>query len=117
MDIEDTQDLIMDVHIRDPDTMYYHEAMREPDRDQFLQAMNKEVNTQIESDVINLVDKEQVPLGTNVFAAVWALRRKQKILTSKISKYTARMNLDGSKQMKGIHYDQSYAPVVTWPAI
>ena len=27
------------------------------------------------------------------------------------------MNLDGSKQIKGVHYDQSYAPVVTRPAI
>ena len=58
VDIEDTEDLIMDAHVRDPNTMYYHEAMREPDRDQFLQAMNKEVNTQIESDVIHLVNKE-----------------------------------------------------------
>ena len=97
VDIEDTKDMIMDAHVRDPDTMYYHEAMRELDRDQFLQAMDKEVNTQIESDVIHLVNKEQVPLGTKVFAAVWALRRKRKILTGQISKYKARMNLDGSK--------------------
>ena len=117
VDIEDTEDLIMDAHVRDPDTMYYHEAMREPDRDQFLSAMDKEVNTQIESDMIRLVDKEHVPLGTKVFAAVWALRRKRKILTGQISKYKARMNLDGSKQIKGVHYDQSYAPVVTWPSI
>ena len=67
--------------------------------------------------MIHLVDKEHVPLGTKVFAAVWALRRKRRILTGKISKYKARMNLDGSKQIKGVHYDQSYAPVVTWPAI
>ena len=45
VDIEDTKDLIMDAHVRDPDTMYYHKAIREPDRDQFLQAMDKEVNT------------------------------------------------------------------------
>ena len=117
VDIEDTEDLIMDAHVRDPDTMYYHEAMREPDRDQFLHAMDKEVNNQIEGDVIHLVDKKQVPLGTKVFAAVWALRRKRKILTGQISKYKARMNLDGSKQIKGVHYDQSYAPVVTWSSI
>ena len=117
VDIQDTNDLIMDAHIRDPDTMYYHEAMREPYIDQFLQAVDKEVNTQIESDVIRLVDKEQVPLGTKVFAVVWALRRKKKFLTGKISKYKARMNLDGSKQSKGVHYDQSYAPVVTWHSI
>ena len=116
VDIKDTKNMIIDAHVRDPDTMYYHKAMREPDRNQFLQAMDKEVNTQIESDVIHLIDKEQVPLGIKVFTVVWALRRKRKILTGKISKYKARMNLDGSKQIKGVHYNQSYAPVVTWPA-
>ena len=58
IDIKDTKNMIIDAHVTDPDTMYYHEAMREPDRDQFLQAMNKAVNNQIESDVIHLVDKE-----------------------------------------------------------
>ena len=28
-----------------------------------------------------------------------------------------RLNLDGSKQVKGIHYNSSYAPVVIWPSI
>ena len=28
---------------KDPDTMYYHESMREPDREQFKGAMNQEV--------------------------------------------------------------------------
>ena len=64
MEIEDTEDLIMDAHVRDPDTMYYHEAMREPDRDKFLQAMDKEVHNQIDADIIHLVEKKQVPLRT-----------------------------------------------------
>ena len=30
--IKDTEDMILDAHVSDPDTMYYHEAMRESER-------------------------------------------------------------------------------------
>ena len=35
----------------DPDTMYYHEAMREPDRAEFIKAMQKEVKSHTENGV------------------------------------------------------------------
>ena len=35
----------------DPDTMYYHEAMREPDRQEFIKAMVKEVQSHTENGV------------------------------------------------------------------
>lgn len=47
VDIEDTEDLIMDAQVQDPDIMYYNEVKRELDRDQFLQGMDKAVNTEI----------------------------------------------------------------------
>ena len=117
-DLEDEDAEVMtQAHVRDPDTMYYHEALKEPDKDKFLNAMDLEVNSQIEGGVITLVDKATVPQDTKIFATIWALRRKRKIMTGEVYKHKARMNLDGSKQVKGIHYDQSYAPVVTWPSI
>jgi hypothetical protein len=33
----------------DPDTMYHHQAMREPDRDEFVKAMQKEIDDQMEN--------------------------------------------------------------------
>lgn len=45
------------------------------------------------------------------------MQRKRKIMTGEVYKRKARLNLDGSKQVKGIHYDSSYAPVATWPSI
>ena len=33
----------------DPDTMYLHEAMREPDREQFLEAMQEEIKGHMEN--------------------------------------------------------------------
>ena len=41
------EELMAEAHVRDPDMMYYHEAMKEHDREEFLTAMDSEVNAQI----------------------------------------------------------------------
>jgi hypothetical protein len=38
----------------DPDTTYYHEAMREPDSAEFIKAMGKEVHSHTENEVWEL---------------------------------------------------------------
>ena len=60
----------------DPDTMYYHEAMREPDRAEFIKAMQKEVNSHTENGVWELVPRSSVPEGVKILPAVWAMKRK-----------------------------------------
>jgi len=49
--------------------------------------------------------------------AVWALRRKRKMSDRSVTKYKARLNIDGSRQIKGVHYQESWAPVATWSTI
>jgi hypothetical protein len=43
--------------------------------------------------------------------------KKRKPSTGKISKYKARMNVDESKMIKGLHYEETYAPVVQFETI
>jgi hypothetical protein len=45
------------------------------------------------------------------------MKRKRKPSTGEISKYKARMNVDGSQMIKGLHYEEAYAPVVEWATI
>ena len=45
------------------------------------------------------------------------MRRKRDITTNEIKKYKARLNLHGGKQVFGMNYYKTYAPVVTWFAI
>jgi hypothetical protein len=42
------------------------------------------------------------------------MKRKRRIATCKVYKWKARLTVDGSKQRYGIHYDETYSPVVTW---
>ena len=45
------------------------------------------------------------------------MKRKRKPSTGEISKYKARMHVDGSQMIKGLHYEETYAPVVQWATI
>ena len=101
----------------DPDTMYHHQAMRQPDRKQFIGAMQKEMDSQLQDGNFEIVHRSKIPTGTKVFPAVWQMRRKRDIATQQIKKWKARLNFDGSSMKKGVHYDYSYAPMVSWGSI
>ena len=98
----------------DPDTMYLHEAMREPDKKEFMAAMEKEMADHMQH--WELVLRSCVPEGVKVFQSVWQMKRKRRIQTQEVYKHKARINFNGSTMVQGEHYDESYAPVVTWPA-
>jgi hypothetical protein len=100
-----------------PDIMYWHEAMRQSDRKQFIQAAKEEIDGQTRNGNWRIIPKDKVPEGATILPAVWAMRRKRRISTGEIYRWKARLNLDGSKQIKGIHYWETYAPVASWPTI
>jgi Reverse transcriptase (RNA-dependent DNA polymerase) len=58
-----------------------------------------------------------VPEGAMILPAVWAMQRKRCISTGEVYRWKARLNLDGSKQIKGVHYWDTYALVASWPTI
>ena len=88
----------------DPDSFYYHQAMKQPDAPQFQNAMQKEVDDHEEKGNWEIVERVAVPIGTKILDAVWAMKRKRKILTQEIYKWKARINLHGGQQIKGIHF-------------
>ncbi len=59
--------------------------------------------------------KKDVPKGATILPAVWSMKRKRRISMREIYKWKARINIDGSKQVYGVHYDETYSPVVAWP--
>jgi hypothetical protein len=100
-----------------PDVMYLHDAMRQPDRQQFLKAMQQEVEGQTKNGNWSIIRRTEVPQGSTILPAVWAMRKNRRIDTREVYKWKARLNIDGSKQTKGINYWETYVPVATWPSI
>ena len=101
----------------DPDTMRWHEAMKQPDREDFKRAAQEEWDGQYGNKNFSIIHKTEVPEGETVLPGVWAMRRKRDIKTSRVKKHKARWNVDGSKMVHGVHYDETYAPVASWATI
>ena len=109
--------LVCEAATADPDTFYLHEARREKDWPKFQEAMQIEVDGQMRNKNFKLRLRSSLPAGTQVLPGVWVLKRKRRLLTGQIYKWKARLNLDGSRQIKGVHFDLTYAPVASWSVI
>ena len=79
--------------------------------------MIKEVNGHIENKRWELVKQSEVPKDIDVIPSVWSMRRKRNLTMNEITKYKSRLNLHGGKQVYGMNYFGTYAPVITWFAI
>lgn len=102
--------------VADPDTMYMHQAMKQPDKGEFVKAMLKEIQDQ-QGVIWTITHKDDVPEEATILPAVWQMKRKRDIKTREIKKHKARLNIDGSRMVQGVHYDQNYAPVASWNSI
>jgi Reverse transcriptase (RNA-dependent DNA polymerase) len=118
---DDTVAFIDDVNpintLSDKDNFYNHEILREPNKEQFLQALRKEIEIHNVHNNCVPVRRDQLPAGTIVLPSVWAMRRKRRLTDVKIYKWKARINVDGSNQIYGINYWETSAPVAGWISI
>jgi hypothetical protein len=98
----------------DPDVFYLWQAMKEPDWPQFKAAMQHEIEEHQKNGHWEIVLRSTIPKHLPVLPAVWSMKRKRRITIREVYKWKARLTIDGSKQQYGLHYDQTYSPVVTW---
>jgi hypothetical protein len=99
----------------DPDIMYFHQAMKQADAKNFLDAVHNEFKDLLQRGVIEIVPAFLVPEG--IISSVWSMRRKRRVRTREVHKYKARLNLDGSQMQLGRDYDLTYASVASWESI
>jgi len=50
----------------DPDTMYHHQAMKQPDREKFQEAMRKECEAHYKEGNYRLVKRSELPVGATL---------------------------------------------------
>ncbi len=97
--------------------MYLHQALKQKDASQFVDAVVREINGHVENEHWKRVKRDSVPDDVQIVLSVWSLWHKRNLTTNKITKHKARLNLHGGKQIYGMNYYETYAPVVTWFAI
>ena len=101
---------------RDPDTMTLDEALRQPDRDEFIKAMHKEIDDHVRRKHWKVVHKSIVPKGRIPILMVWSMKRKRNPI-GEITKWKARLCAGGHRQQFGIDYWSTYSPVVSWSTV
>jgi hypothetical protein len=99
------------------DIMYLQQALRQTDAKEFIQAVVKEINGHVDSNNWTLKKRNEVPDDIQIVPSVWAMRRKHNLTTNQVKSHKARLNLHSRKQVFGMNYFETYAPVVTWFAI
>jgi hypothetical protein len=67
----------------DPDTMYHHQAMKQPDREKLQEAMKKECAAHLNEGNYKLIRREELPEGATLLSSVWQMKRKRKPSTEK----------------------------------
>jgi hypothetical protein len=108
-------EVIAQKSITDPNTLYLWQARKEPDFPKFMEAMQKEIDAHTEGGHWKIIKREKLPHGATVLPTVWSMKRKRRISDRQVYKWKARLNIDGSKQVRGLHYQETYSPVVSWP--
>ena len=76
----------------DPDTMYHHQAMHQPDRAQFIGAMQKEMDSQLDDGNFEIVHRSTIPTGSKILPAIWQMHQKHNIAMQQVKKRKAHLN-------------------------
>ena len=81
----------------DQETMYFDQAMKEPDRQEFLNASIREVNRHYGMKHRKLLLHKDSPKGKLILDSIRAMKRKRYIVTRQLYKWKARLNVHGGK--------------------
>ncbi len=99
--------------------MHLAEAMLQNDCDEFINAMHKEIKDHTDCNhwtIYSCEEMKRTGYKGRVIMAVWSFKRKRKPF-SEITKYKARLCAHGGQMQKGVHYEDSYSPVVSWTTV
>ena len=100
-----------------PDILYWDQAMRAHNQDKFIEAVQIVLDGHEKMGNYEPIPLNKVPKCTKLLDMVWSMWRKRRIKTQEVYKWKAQMNVHGGQQVHGVHYWDTYAPVVTWQIV
>ena len=95
-----------------PDQPPWHTAINGPQAEQWLEAAQNEISELDEKRTWTEMHKQDLPPNANVLPGTWVLKVKR-YPDGQFRKFKARYCVRGDKQLEGVDYFQTYAPVVS----
>ena len=100
-----------------PDILYWDQAMKAHDFDKFIEAVGIELDGHESMGNYEPIPLDKILKGTKLIDMVWSMWHKRRIKTQEVYKWKAHLNVQGGQQVHGVHYWDTYAPVVTWQTV
>jgi hypothetical protein len=111
---DDMRNIVAFTSATDEDTMYYDQAMRAPEKHNFVEEIVKEVNDHITSNHWDFIPRYKVPKGIKVLDYDWSLKRKRDIETRKVHKHKARLNVHSGQHDFAVNFFDTFSPGINW---
>jgi hypothetical protein len=104
------------MQMQNPDVLTHAQMKIQVDANKFVEAQRPEIDGLMDINTFEFIPKIDLPPQTQYLDLIWTYRHKQRPDGS-INKYKARLCVNGSRQIKGIDYTESFAPVVQFITI
>jgi hypothetical protein len=98
------------------DTLTQSQIVRTHDMTDFLPAQIPEILGLEKMDVFHYKPISELQPKARLLSSIWSYRRKHRP-NGILLKYKSRLYVDGSQQLLGRDYWETYAPVVSWSTI
>ena len=103
--------MLLSSKVNSADAPTHHQTMSGPDHDGYSDAMGAEIHTL--KDKMNAWDIVTRTKDMHVLPSTWAFRCKR-YPDDLIRKLKARFCVRGDRQIEGVDYFETFAPVVQW---
>ena len=90
--------------------------LKQDDRDEFVNAMQVEVDAHQTREHWEIIPRSQMPKEMKTIMAIWSFKRKR-LPDGILNKHKARLCAHGGMQQWGVNYWETYAPVVNWISV
>jgi hypothetical protein len=101
------------MQMQNPDVLTHAQMKQQVDSSKFIEAQRPEIEDLMDIHTFEFTPKINLPPKTRYLDLIWTYRRKCRPYGS-LEKYKARLCVNDSRQIEGIDYTESFAPVVQW---